>query len=106
MRSVREEISMFPSGHRELAVADAMGNNRDVRKGYEAWLGTAATLSNNAIRSETQTVEQASSRSVAILLGVLVVALVGGCVIAVWLVRSIVRPVYALLALLSQGAAA
>jgi methyl-accepting chemotaxis protein len=104
--SVRAEFSIFRSGHRELAVADAMGHNRDVRKAYEGWLDRAATLSDHAIESDTQTVEQASTRSVAILLGVLLVALVGGCSIAFWLVRSIVKPMYALLAILSRGATA
>ncbi|HEX7255585.1 MAG TPA: CHASE3 domain-containing protein [Gaiellaceae bacterium] len=96
---VRREIARYAAGDTEDAVAVAMGSGRAMRKSYEDSLARAQALADNALRSDQDSVASASSRSVTILLACLLAALVIGIGVALWVMRTILGPVYALLRL-------
>ncbi len=103
MTRVRREFATYAAGHREWAIGSSMGTGRALRKRYEASLGVASGLGSTAIRSADRHMESASTRSVAILVGCLLLALLCGGAIAVWLARSIMLPVSRLVSMLSSA---
>jgi methyl-accepting chemotaxis protein len=103
VREVRGHIAMFEAGDRSEAVAASLGPGRALRKDYEASLAAADTLAAGAIRSGSDTVAASSSRSVLILVACLVVTLIAATLVAVWLVRTILRPVYTVLGILGPA---
>jgi methyl-accepting chemotaxis protein len=88
--AVEEELAMFRAGDREAARAASLGPTRQLRKEYEALLGTA-TLSESGVRNVTASVSASASRSVTILLAYLVVAIIIGYTVIAWAVRGL-RP--------------
>jgi methyl-accepting chemotaxis protein len=102
--AVRAEIEVFEAGDRRGAIESSLGPHRDLRKRYEKSLAGAQILADSAIRSGRDSVASASSRSVTILLVCLLVALVTGTGFALWVVRTILRPVYTLLTLFGDPA--
>lgn len=97
--AVQGEIASYKQG--QHAVADAAAErDRTLRKAYEESLAAAQSLGTDAIRTG-ESAEQASFRhGIAALLAIPGLALVGGTVTSVWLVRSIARPLYGLAAVL------
>jgi hypothetical protein len=75
-----------------LTPATGEDSLRASRKHYEAALSAAEGLGENAIRVGEASVVAASSRSITILVGCLIVALVTGLGVAYRLVRSIAVP--------------
>jgi methyl-accepting chemotaxis protein len=100
--TVRGEFAMFRAGDRRGAIAASLGPDRALRKRYEASLARAQALGASAIHSGESSVAAASSRSVVILLACLLIGLAVGCAVAFWVVRTILRPVYAVLKLVSE----
>jgi methyl-accepting chemotaxis protein len=105
VRAVRAEVATFKAGNREAAVERALGSTRDLRYSYEGHLRRAQQLGASAIESGSDSVSSASSQSVVILLVYLLAALVIASIIAIWVVRTILRPVYALLAIFAEPGA-
>jgi CHASE3 domain sensor protein len=103
--TVRREFAAFTAGERHEAVRRSLGPDRALRKSYEASLARAQRLGATAIDSGRSSVDAASSRSVTILLVCLLLGLVLGCGLALWVVRTILRPVYAVLQLMRLGQA-
>lgn len=102
LRAVRAGVAVYRSGDEEAAVTTALGPTRDLRYEFEESLREAQRLGESAIASGAQSVSTASSQSIVILLLYLGVALTVAIGIALWLVRTILRPVYALLAIFAE----
>jgi methyl-accepting chemotaxis protein len=100
--AVRREFAAFQTGQRRGPISASLGPDRALRKRYEATLARAQALGESAVRSADVSVADASSRSIAILLTWLLVALVIGVGIAYWLVRSIAVPLARLVAMLGR----
>ena len=95
------EFALFRSGDRSAAVQAAVGANRDLRKSYEAALAEARRSADQAVDQDEGAVNEASSWSW-VVLAILAVALIGGCFIATWLVRSVIVPLNTLANLLGR----
>lgn len=91
LRALRGEIATFRAGDREKAVAASLGRTRMLRKTYEKSLAHAQDLGVDAVQSARSSVSARSTRSVAILLAYLVVALGIGIVVTGWVVRKVLR---------------
>jgi methyl-accepting chemotaxis protein len=104
-KSLRRELTTYRGGDHDAAISDALGPNRDLRKAYEARLGKAQELADSAVAADTNAVDATSSRNVRLALSVLAVALIGGCVVAWWLVRAIIVPLYSLVNIMSRAMA-
>ena len=102
LEAVRAEVATYKAGNRDAAIASALGETRDLRYAYEELLRDAQQLGASAIASSAHSVSAASSQSIAILLIYLAVALVVGVAVGIWLVRTILKPVYALLAIFAE----
>ena len=103
LEAVQAEIALYQSGDEEAAIASSLGPTRTMRHAYEGWLADAASLGVDAFQDATAAVQGASGASVLILVGYLVVAVVLGVVIALWVVRTVLRPTYALVRLLADA---
>jgi methyl-accepting chemotaxis protein len=97
--AVRHEFAVFRSGNQHAPISASLGQDRALRKRYEAAFARAQALGDRAIRSADASVVTASSHSITILLACLLGALIIGVGIAYWLVRSISVPVARLLAI-------
>jgi hypothetical protein len=95
------EIATFRNGDHHNVIAATLGPDRDARKAYERSLAAAQALGTKAVDSHSGTFATTASRSVKLLTGWLVFALVIGAVVAVWLMRSIVKPLYSIRSLLA-----
>jgi len=102
VRAVRGEFDTFISGNRQKAVAASLGPDRTIRKRYEASLALADRRAHEAIRTEENSEAGASRRAVTLLLGALLVSLALGLAVAIWVVRRILKPVYAVLQLITE----
>lgn len=96
LRAVQGEIAAYRAGSRERAIATSLGPTRELRKSYEQSLARAYSLGVGSIESATRSVSASARRSVTILLVYLAFALVIGVGVAVWVVRTILKPAYAL----------
>jgi methyl-accepting chemotaxis protein len=105
LSALRAEVATYEAGKTDAAIATTLGPTRDLRHDYEQTLARAQLLGDRAIESGSDSVSSASARSVEILLAYLLVAFAIAAFIAVWLVRTIVRPVYALLAIFAEPGA-
>ena len=101
IRAVHREIATFQAGNRQAAIAASVGPDRALRKEYEQSLADAQTLAASSIQSAQTSFAAALSRSVKILIGCLLVAVVTGVGVGTWLVRSIALPLYRLVAILA-----
>jgi methyl-accepting chemotaxis protein len=100
IRAVHDEFAMFEAGDHTGAVSASLGPDRELRKTYEQSLGNAETLAASSIKSATNSVTAALSRSVWILVAGLLVALVVGLGVSWWLMRTIATPLFGLVDLL------
>ena len=101
VRTLDAEFAAFGNGADRTLIATSLGPDRAGRKAYERSLAAAQVLGTNAVDSHSGTFAVAASRSVKLLAGWFVVALVIGACVAVWLVRSIAKPLYSIMSLLS-----
>jgi CHASE3 domain sensor protein len=91
LRALRSELTTFRAGYRRKAVRTSLGPTRDLRKAYEESIAHAQDLGVDAVQSARSSVSARSTRSVAILLAYLVVALVIGIGVTGWVVRKVLR---------------
>jgi hypothetical protein len=96
---VHGEFATFRAGDHHGAVTASLGPDRALRKTYKQSLARAHALGASSIQSARSSVTAASSRSVMILVVCLMAALAIGSDVALWLVRSIARPVARLAAI-------
>jgi methyl-accepting chemotaxis protein len=94
--ALHQDIAAFDRGERERAVDASLGSTRQLRKTYEQSLAHAYELGVRSIESSTASLSSSASRSVTILLVYLGIALVIGVGVAIWVVRGILRPAFAL----------
>ena len=87
--AVNEQFDAYRAGRRGDSITESLGPGRALRKSYEASLARAQLLAETAIRSNQDSVSAASKRTIAILLGCLLVGLLVGVGLAVWLVRAV-----------------
>jgi len=99
VQAVHGEFATFRAGDHRGAVTASLGPDRALRKTYEQSLARAQALGASSIQSARSSVAAASSRSVTILVACLLAALTIGSGVALWLVRSIARPVARLVAI-------
>jgi methyl-accepting chemotaxis protein len=102
--ALEEEIALYQSGETEAAIEASLGPTRTLRKSYEGWLSDATSLGTAAFQDATSAVSTAAIASVLILVGYLLVAVVVGGFIGLWIVRTVLRPAYALVHLLGEPA--
>jgi methyl-accepting chemotaxis protein len=93
VQAVHGEFATFQAGDHHGAVTASLGPDRALRKTYEHSLARAQALGTSSIQSARSSVAAASSRSLMILVACLLAALTIGISVALWLVRSIARPV-------------
>jgi methyl-accepting chemotaxis protein len=105
IQAVRAEVATYKAGDRESAVVTALGPTRDLRYEYETSMRNAQRLGSNAIESGAESVSSDSSQSIVVLLVYLIAALIIGVLIGIWIVRTILKPVYALLAIFAEPGA-
>jgi hypothetical protein len=105
LHALRAEVATYDAGNQEAAVATALGPTRDLRRDYERTLDRAQLLGDRAIESGSDSVSSDSTRSMVILLAYLFVAFAVAAFVAVWLVRTVLKPVYALLAIFAEPGA-
>lgn len=101
VRKLDDEFAAFKNGDPGSSVAAPLGSDRPTRNEYESSLAAAQVLATKAVDSHPGTFATAASRSVKLLTGWPVVALVIGACVAVRLVRSIANPLYSILSLLT-----
>lgn len=102
LAAVRAEIAVYQSGDEEAAIASSLGPTRTMRHSYEGWLADASALGVDAFQDATAAVSGTSGLSILILVAYLAVAVVIAVAIAVWVVRTVLRPTYALLGMLAD----
>jgi methyl-accepting chemotaxis protein len=107
MEEVEEELTLYRAGHSTVAIDIALGPHRAVRHAYERELAHAQVLAEGALREDASALTAASHRSVRFIIVLVVLAVVLGSGVAVWVTRTILRPVYSMIRLattLSHGA--
>ena len=100
--AVEAEIAVYQAGGEAAAIETSLGPTRTLRKAYEGWLADATALGVIGFQDATTAVSNASTFAVILLLGYLVLAVAIGIVIALWVVRTVLRPAYALVRLLGD----
>ncbi|MCU1655517.1 MAG: hypothetical protein JWO57_173 [Pseudonocardiales bacterium] len=103
LQAVNAEFATFRAGHHESAIAASLGPDRELRKSYEQSLTTAQTLGERSIQSASSAATATSSRTLAILVAVMVAAVVLGSGIVYWLMRTIAFPLFRLVSLLGPA---
>jgi methyl-accepting chemotaxis protein len=103
LTAVHAELELYRSGSREEAMSASLGPNRELRKAYEVSLAEAHSLGERGLRSANSSMSGASSRSAAILLAYLIVAMAIGIAITAWVVQALLRPRHPLLDKFSAG---
>jgi methyl-accepting chemotaxis protein len=94
MGALRPELAAYRSGFEERAIETSLGRTRQLRKRYEDSLARAHALGLQSIEEATSSVSASASRSVTILLVYLALALAVGVLVALWVVRTILKPAY------------
>jgi methyl-accepting chemotaxis protein len=103
LEAVQAEIAVYQSGDEDAAIESSLGPTRAMRHQYEGWLSDAASLGVDSFQDATSSVGGTASTSILILMGYLLVAVITGTIIALWIVRSVLRPSYALVRLLAES---
>jgi methyl-accepting chemotaxis protein len=101
--ALRGEFRTLWDGDYDQMVQAALRSDRVVRTVYERSLARAQALAASAIQSGKTEVNSESSWSVTAALAGLIAALVLGLGIASWTMRTILKPVYALLTMLGDA---
>jgi methyl-accepting chemotaxis protein len=87
-----DEITTYEAGDRDAAVEASLGPTRELRKDYEGALARAQLLIQTGDDVDTGSSGLAYSLFVAILLGVLIVAIGIGAAVSIWVVRTTLTP--------------
>jgi methyl-accepting chemotaxis protein len=107
LRTMNGDLAAFRRGEREQAIEASLGSTRQLRKQYEQSLAHAYVLGTRSIESATSSLSSSATRSVTLLLTYLALALLAGVAIALWVVRTILRPAFTLsrnaIEVLTQG---
>jgi hypothetical protein len=103
LRALRGEFRTLWDGEYDETVTAALTPDRVVRRVSERSLARAQALAASAIQSGKSEVDAESSWSVTAALAGLIAAVVLGLGIAAWTMRTILKPVYALLTLLGDA---
>jgi methyl-accepting chemotaxis protein len=93
---MQQDLATYRRGEHEQAIEDSLGSTRDIRKEYERTLADAYDLGVRSIESATDSLSSSATRSVTLLLTYLAFALLVGVAIALWVVRTLLRPAFAL----------
>jgi len=107
LQRLNADIAAFRRGERDGAIEATLGSTRELRKTYERSLDNAYVLGVRSIESATSSLSSSATRSVTLLLTYLAVALVLGVAVALWIVRTTLRPAFTLsrnaIEVLTQG---
>jgi methyl-accepting chemotaxis protein len=103
LTALESDVAAYRSGDRVAPLAATLGSTRDLRKAYEASLAEAQALAEHGVARATSAVSDSSTRSVAILLAYLVVAVTVGLLVMIWTLRAVLQPSYALLRILRDA---
>jgi CHASE3 domain sensor protein len=107
MVAMQADLATYRRGEEERAIRQSLGPTRDLRKKYEASLAHAYDLGVTSIESATDSLSSSANRSVTLLLSYLAFALLVGVGIALWVVRTLLRPALTLsqnaIEVLNQG---
>jgi methyl-accepting chemotaxis protein len=90
--SSQRDIAAFRAGSVEEAIDSSFTTTRQLRKTYELSLERAHSLGLQSIDAARSSLSDTASRSVTILLVYLAVALVAGVGVALWVVRTLLKP--------------
>lgn len=101
-KAAQAGFATYRAGNTQQAIAASVGPDRALRKHYEESLARAQNLGQSSLQSATNGLSGDTTRSVAILLGCLLAALVTGAAIAYWLLRQISAPIFQLAVLLTS----
>ena len=93
---VEQELTLYRSGDDEAAIELSLGQARTMRWTYEGWLTDAKSLGAAGFQDATAALDVASTLSVIVLLGYLVLAAAIALVVSLWIVRAVLRPSLAL----------
>jgi methyl-accepting chemotaxis protein len=96
LRRLNRDIAAFRRGESERAVEASLGSTRELRKTYEQSLAHAYALGVRSIDEDTSALSASATRSVTFLLAYLAIALVVGIAVALWVVRTILKPAFVL----------
>jgi methyl-accepting chemotaxis protein len=88
--ALEDEIALFRAGDREAARTASFGETRELRKQYEALLATAA-LTESGVPDATASLSAAAFRSIAILFGYLIAAIIIAASVNAWAVSGLRR---------------
>ena len=105
--AMQADLATYSRGEHERAIRQSLGPTRRLRKTYEPSLAHAYQLGVSSIESATDSLSTSATRSVTLLLSYLAFALLVGIAIALWVVRTLLRPAFALsqnaIEVLNQG---
>ena len=93
---MQKDLATYRRDEHEQAIEDSLGSTRDIRKEYERTLADAYDLGVRSIESATDSLSSSATRSVTLLLTYLAFALLVGVAIALWVVRTLLRPAFTL----------
>jgi CHASE3 domain sensor protein len=94
LSAVGADVATFRAGDREAALDTSLGATRGLRKAYERSLGHAQVLGEQGVLLAERSMSAASTRSVAVLFGYLVIAIAVGVAVLGWFVHAVLRPAY------------
>jgi methyl-accepting chemotaxis protein len=97
------DVAAYRSGDRAGPEPSSIGSTGNLRSAYESSLAEAQALAEHGVASATSAVSDASTRSVAILLAYLIVAVTIGLHVTIWTLRTILQPSYSLLRILRDA---
>jgi methyl-accepting chemotaxis protein len=103
LTTLEEEVAIYQAGDEEAAIEMSLGPTRAQRWTYEGWLADAKALGVDGLQDASASVADASTISLLVLLGYLVVAGAVAIAVAVWVVRTVLRPTQALVTLLADS---
>jgi methyl-accepting chemotaxis protein len=91
IQALHEELAIWENGNRDRAVQISLTSTRAIRKDYERSLAHAQDLGVDAVQSGRSEVSDSATRSLEIVLGYLVAALLLGVGIGLWIVLALRR---------------
>ncbi len=100
---VEQELALYRSGDEDGAIEMSLTEVRTLRWTYEGWLADAKSLGVAGFQDATSAVGAASTLSVIVLLGYLVLAATVSLAVALWIVRAVLRPSHELARKLTEA---
>ena len=96
LRALNADIAAYQAGSQQEAIDASLGSTRQLRKTYEQSLAHAYALGVRSIDAATESLSSSATRSVTILLAYLALALAVGVGVALWVVRTVLKPAFVL----------